>query len=119
MSDENINAIARALLPPDPAKLQEDKIYFETGRSVIALSNIESDLRFLFGVLVAPSPYEVATTVFDEVANIGTRLKLVNVLVDKVCNDEEKKEWAVISSTISMHKGIRNLVAHQRRVTRT
>lgn len=61
MTDENTNAIARAIMPPHPARSQGDKIYRETGRSVIALSNIELDLRFLFGVLVAPSPYEVAT----------------------------------------------------------
>jgi hypothetical protein len=114
VADDNIDAIARAFMPPHPARLQEDKIYRETGRSVIALSNIESDLRFLFGVLLAPSPYGVAVSVFDEVSNVATKLKLVDVLVEKVCNDDEKKAWRTLSSTISNHKGIRNLVAHQR-----
>lgn len=38
----------------------------------------------------------------------------MNVLVEKVGSEEERKVWRAISSTISTHKGIRNLVAHQR-----
>ncbi|WOH53519.1 hypothetical protein [Bradyrhizobium sp. sBnM-33] len=77
-------------------------------------SNIESDLIFLFGVLIGADLYTQAVAVFADVNNFALKLKMVDLLVEKECSEKEKAIWHPISGTISTHKGIRNLIAHQR-----
>jgi hypothetical protein len=116
MADENdLSALGEAFRGLHPALVQQEQIYRDAGRAVINFSNIESDLTFLFGVLIGADLYTQAVAVFAEVTNnFALKLKMVDLLVEKECSEQEKAIWRPISGTISTHKGIRNLIAHQR-----
>jgi hypothetical protein len=113
--EEDLSALGNAFQGLHPVLVQQEQIYREAGRAVINFSNIESDLTFLFGVLIGADLYSMAIAAIGDVKNnFALRLKLVDLLVEKECTDQEKERWRPISGTISTHKGIRNLIAHQR-----
>ncbi|MDP3078651.1 hypothetical protein [Bradyrhizobium sp.] len=115
MANEDLSALGEAFRGLHPTLVQQEQIFREAGRTVISFSNIESDLTFLFGVLVGADLYTKAVATFEEVKNnFALKLKLIDLMVEKECTEAEKTVWRPISGTISTHKGIRNLIAHQR-----
>src|SRR5258707_15469076 len=67
--EEDLSALGNAFQGLHPVLVQQEQIYREAGRAVINFSNIESDLTFLFGVLIGADLYSMAIAAIGDVKN--------------------------------------------------
>jgi hypothetical protein len=111
---EAISAIARALMPPPPGEMEKAELYREAGRSVVELSNAENLLAVVFCILSVPVPLEDAKVMFSSQGGFEKRLKLVNFMVVRANRASEIEIWEKIFKELNTHRGVRNLIAHQR-----
>lgn len=111
---EAISAIARALMPPPPGEMEKAELYRQAGRAVVELSNAENLLAVIFCVLGVPVPVEDAKAMFSSQGGFEKRLKLVNFMVAHANRVNEIEVWGKIYKELNTHRGVRNLVAHQR-----
>jgi hypothetical protein len=113
---EAINAIARALMPPPPGEREKADLYQQAGRAVVELSNAENLLAVIFCILSVPVPFEDAKTMFSSQGGFERKLNLVNFMVLHANRADEIETWAKIYKELNTHRGVRNLVAHQRMI---
>jgi hypothetical protein len=111
---EAISAIARALMPPPPGEMEKAELYQQAGRAIVELSNAENLLAVIFCILSVPVPVEDANTMFSSQGGFEKRLKLVNFMVAHANRAGEIDVWGKIYKELNTHRGVRNLVAHQR-----
>jgi hypothetical protein len=111
---EAISAIARALVPPPPGEMEKAELYRQAGRAVVELSNAENLLAVIFCILSVPVPVEDAKEMFSSQGGFEKRLKLVNFMVARANHANEIEVWEKIYKELNTHRGVRNLVAHQR-----
>lgn len=113
MADKLENSIAEAFRTLHPTTIERNALERNAGRVVIALSRIEDDLIFMFGVLCGIDQFDQAIKVFSEINGVALKLKIINVLVLKEGDAAEIKRWKKCYSTLMQHRSVRNLVAHQ------
>ncbi len=112
--NEAISALARALMPPPPGETEKAELYREAGRAVVELSNAENMLAVIFCILSVPVPVDDAKAMFSSQGGFEKRLKLVNFMVVRANNADEISVWGKIYKELNTHRGVRNLIAHQR-----
>jgi hypothetical protein len=113
---EGMRAIARALIPPPPGETEKAELYKQAGRAVAELSNAENLLAAIFCILSVPVPVEVSKTMFSSQGGFEKRLKLVNFMVVRANRAVEMEVWGKIYKELNTHRGVRNLIAHQRMI---
>jgi hypothetical protein len=111
---EAVSAIARAMLPPPPGEMEKAELYQQAGRAVVELSNAENLLAVIFCILSVPVLIDDAKTMFSSQGGFEKRLKLVNFMVAHANRAGEIDVWGKIYTELNTHRGVRNLVAHQR-----
>jgi hypothetical protein len=111
---ENVSRLTRALIPPKPGEREQQELYEQVGRAIVGLSNAENTLAVIFCILSMPVELEVAKSLFADQGSFERKLKLVNFSVLQANDPEEMKEWSAIYKELNTHRGVRNLVAHQR-----
>ena len=111
---EAISAIARALMPPPPGETEKAELYRQAGRAVVELSNAENLLAVIFCILSVPVPVEDAKKMFSSQGGFEKRLYLVNFMVVRANHVGEMEIWGKIFKELNTHRGVRNLIAHQR-----
>jgi hypothetical protein len=80
----------------------------------VELSNAENLLAVIFCILSVPVSVEDAKTMFSSQGGFEKRLKLVNFMVAHANRASEIEVWGKIYKELNTHRGVRNLVAHQR-----
>jgi len=111
---EAVSAIARALMPPPPGEREKAELYQEAGRAVVELSNAENMLAVIFCVLSDPVPVEYSKEMFSSQGGFERKLNIVNFMVVRANRVEEIEVWKKIYKELNTHRGVRNLIAHQR-----
>jgi hypothetical protein len=71
-------------------------------------------LAVIFCILSGPVPVEDSKTMFASQGGFERKLKLVNFMVTSADRAEEIEVWSNIYKELNTHRGVRNLVAHQR-----
>ncbi|MGJ5178798.1 hypothetical protein ACQR16_27770 [Bradyrhizobium oligotrophicum] len=107
-------AIARALMPPPPGETEKKEVYEQAGRSIIELSNAENLLAVIFCILAVPVSIEEAKKMFASQGSLDRKAQLVNFMILHANKPEEVALWSEIYKEFNTHKGMRNLIAHQR-----
>jgi hypothetical protein len=111
---EAFAAIARALMPPPPGEREKAELYQHAGRAVVELSTAENYLAVIFCILSVPVPIEDAKKMFASQGGFERRLMLVNFMVLRTNHPNEMEVWGKIFKELNTHRGVRNLIAHQR-----
>ncbi len=101
-------------MPPPPGETEKAELYRQAGRAVVELSNSENMLAVIFCILSVPVPVEDAKEMFSSQGGFEKRLKLVNFMVARANHASEMEVWGKIYKELNTHRGVRNLVAHQR-----
>jgi hypothetical protein len=109
-----VSAIARAMMPPPPGETEKAELYQQAGRAVVELSNAENMLAVIFCILSVPVSVDDAKEMFSSQGGFEKRLKLVNFMVARSNHAEEMEVWSKIYTELNTHRGVRNLIAHQR-----
>lgn len=78
------------------------------------MSNAEDLLALIFCVLSLPVTIELSKEMFASQGPFEKKLKLVNFVVERADYSQERALWADIYEELNNHRGVRNLVAHQR-----
>jgi hypothetical protein len=117
MSDKSkavADILARALIPPSPGETEKKEVYEQAGRAIIELSNAENLLAMIFCILGLPVSIDEAKKVFALQGSLDRKSQLVNFMVLHANEPSEIKLWNQIYKELNTHRGVRNLVAHQR-----
>lgn len=88
-------------------------LYEEVGRAVVGLSGIEMLLAMLFAIITPREVPDVATLFWDQ-NGLEKRIRLIDFMAKGELSDDEMKLWKRIREETLRHKGVRNLIAHQR-----
>lgn len=110
---DGVREIAKALMPEAPGAREKRELYEQVGRAIVKLSDIEMLLAMVF-VIITPRKPEDAAAIFYEQQSLERRLSLVDFMAKGELTDKEMVTWQGINSEIRTHKGLRNLIAHQR-----
>jgi hypothetical protein len=94
--------------------MEKAKLYRQAGRAVVELSNSENLLAVIFCILSIPVSVADAKEMFSSQGAFEKRLKLVNFMVLRANQASEIEVWAKIYKELNTHRGVRNLMAHQR-----
>lgn len=113
---EAISAIARAMIPPPPGEMEKAELYRQAGRAVVELSNAENLLAVAFCILSVPVPVEDSKKMFASQGGFERKLALVNFMVIHAGHAREMAVWGKIFKELNTHRGVRNLIAHQRMI---
>lgn len=111
---EAISAMARALMPPPPGEREKVELYQQAGRAVVELSNAENYLALIFCFLSVPVPIDDAKAIFSSQVSFERKTKLVNFMVARANKEKDIEVWTKIYKELNTHRGVRNLIAHQR-----
>ena len=112
--DNPFSNIVRALIPPPPGELEKKRLHEQVGRAVVELSNAENLLALIFCILSLPVSIELSKEMFASQGPFEKKLKLVNFVVERADYPQERALWADIYKELNNHRGVRNLIAHQR-----
>jgi hypothetical protein len=111
---ENVKRIAKALMPDPPGTREKQELHEQAGRAIVELSEAENLLAVIFCILSLPVDLEFSKEVFAAQGMFEKKLKLVNFMVLHSNKPQEKKTWGEIFDELNNHRGVRNLIAHQR-----
>lgn len=109
-----VETLTRALIPPAPGETEKKEVFEQAGRAVIELSNAENLLALIFCVISFPVTIDDAKAMFASQGSLERKLKLVNFMIHHADRSKEVELWSEIYKELNTHRGVRNLVAHQR-----
>jgi hypothetical protein len=109
---EGMKLIARALIGDPPGTPEKKAIHEQVGRAIVELSNAENYLALIFVVLSMPVDMKEAKELFASQGQFERKLKLVNFMV--LHQQHELAKWEHLYAQLNNHRGVRNLIAHQR-----
>jgi hypothetical protein len=113
----SLDPLVRALMPPDPEEREKRELHEQVGRAIVELSNAEDLLAVIFCVLSIPVLVDRSKKTFASQGSFEKKLDLVDFLVRMANHPKEKELWFELHAELNNHRGVRNLVAHQRRFT--
>jgi hypothetical protein len=106
--------LARALIPPQPGELEKKELHEQAGRAIVELSSVENLLALIFCILSIPVGIELSKEMFASQGAFEKKLKLVDFIVKRANYPHEEALWVEIYKELNNHRGVRNLIAHQR-----
>ena len=111
-----VEALTRALIPPSPGEEEKREVYEQAGRAVIELSNAENLLVVIFCIVSGPVPIEAAKEMFASQGSFDRKSKLVDFMIQHADKPKEMALWKEVYKELNTHRGVRNLIAHQRMI---
>lgn len=103
-------------MPPAPGEPEKRELYQQVGRAIVELSNAENLLAVIFCVLSLPVSLETAKEMFASQGGFEKKLRFVNFMVLRANRSKEVETWKEIYKELNTHRGVRNLIAHQRMI---
>lgn len=113
MTTEGVRKVAEAMMSAQPSERAKKELYEQVGRAVVGLSNVEMLLAMLFAIITPRQTEDVAALFYDQ-SGLDKRIRLIDFMAKGELEDDEMVVWSRIRKEILDHKGMRNLIAHQR-----
>lgn len=113
MTTEGVKRVAEAMMAAQPSEKAKRELYEQVGRAVVGLSNLEMLLAMLFAIITPRETSDVADFFYDQ-NGLEKRIRLIDFMAKGELTEAEMKTWQKVRQGILEHKGVRNLVAHQR-----
>lgn len=110
---EGVSRYTEAVTTAFVSQQVKRELYEQVGRAIVELSGVEMLLAILFAIITPREVPDVATLFWDQ-NGLEKRIRLIDFMAKGELNDREMSDWQHIRNEIMQHKGVRNLVAHQR-----
>jgi hypothetical protein len=89
-----------------------DELYWQVGRALVSLSELEQYLAEVFIYLNGAIPEEHSAKLFYGAEGFADKVRLIDIAVLKECSEGARTGWAHISRQITRHRFLRNIAAH-------